>query len=229
MARSTNPNWTQTAGQLCHSAARELGAIGLGEELASDELAEMVTRLNSMLGAWSIEGNLFREASASIVIAAGAGAATLPSDVRDVRSVGYVESADYTRPLQPFNRDEYMSMPNRSQQGTPTIYYYSQQLGGDQLYLWPVNTDEATLELDYSRQFFFIEAPDQELDLPAEWHQAALYGLASRCAGIFGTTRLDPAAVSRCDTQSRATYDRLLDADRPDSYTFYYDTPVTVR
>ena len=226
MPRSSNPNWTQTAAELCASAARELGAIGLGETLDSAEQEEMITRLNSMLGVWSVEANLFREASATISLLAGVGSATLPAEVRDIRGASYVESATYSRPLLQWNRDEYNSLPNRAQTGKPTIFYYSRQVDGDQIYLWPVPDTDCDIELDYSRNFYFIESPEQELDLPPEWHQAALYGLASRCAGIFGTTRLDPAAVSRCDTQSLATYNRLLDADRPDSYQFYYDRPV---
>jgi hypothetical protein len=75
----------------------------------------------------------------------------------------------------------------------------------------------------------FAEGPEQELDIPPEWHEAVLYGLASRSAGIFGTTMLDPAKVSRCDTQAKTSYERMLDSDRPDSYYFEYDQPVEVR
>ena len=228
MPHSANPNWTQTAGELCLSAAMELGAVGLGETLDSAEIAEMLTRLNSMLGVWSVDANLWREALATISLAAGTAAATLPADVRDIRAAWFIESADYKRQLAQWNRDEYLSLPNRAQTGLPTVFYYSQQIGGDQIYLWPVPEADCTLELDYSRQFYFIEAPEQELDMPPEWHQAALYGLASRSAGIFGTTRLDPQAVARCDMQARASYQKLLDADRPDYYRFTYDSPVRV-
>lgn len=226
MTRSTNPNWTYTVGELCLSAARELGAVGLGDSLDSEEEGEMVTRLNSMLAKWSVDANLFREATAETIIAAGVGAATLPAEVRDVRAVRYVESSTYQRQLAPWNRDEYYALPNLAQTGTPTAFYFSKQLGGGQLFLWPVNSLDATLVVDYNRTFFFAEGPDQELDIPAEWHEAALYGLASRCAGIFNTVELDPSIVQRCDAQAAASYQKALDADRPDSYYFLYDSPV---
>ena len=226
MTRSTNPDWTQTVGQLCLSAARELGAVGLGDSIDSDEQGEMITRLNSMLAKWSVDANLFREASATVIIPAGDGAATLPSEVRDLRSVRLIESAAYHRQLAPWNRDQFFSLPNRAQTGTPNAYYFSKQLGGGQIFLWPVNSAEVTLDLDYNRAFYFAEGPDQELDVPIEWHEAGLYGLASRSAGIFNTVELDPAVVQRCDAQARASYQAMLDADRPDSYFFEYDSPV---
>jgi hypothetical protein len=61
MTVSTNSDWTQTVGQICLSAAMELGAVGLGDSLEASEELEMTTRLNSMLAKWSIDANLFRE------------------------------------------------------------------------------------------------------------------------------------------------------------------------
>ena len=229
MTRSANPEWTQTVGQLCLSAARELGAVGLGDSLDSQELEEMIIRLNSMLGKWSEEMNQWRDESATITVPAATGAATLPVEVSTIRSVRYIESATYKRPLAAWNRDQYFILPNRSQAGAPTAYYHAQRMDGDAIYFWPVPAAEADFELDYSRGFYFAEGPEQELDIPRQWHEAALYGLASRCAGIFNTLELDPSLVQRCDAQARASYQTLLDADRPDSYYFEYDSPVEAR
>jgi hypothetical protein len=226
---STNSDWTQTVGQICLSAAMELGAVGLGDSLEAPEEAEMQTRLNSMLAKWSIDANLFREASGTITVLGGTGAATLPASVRDIRSARYIQSSTNKRTLTLWNRDEYFQLPNRAQTGFPSIAYFSKQIGGAALYLWPIPTTDVDIELDYNRSFFFAEGPDQELDIPPEWHEAVLYGLASRSAGIFGTTMLDPDKVQRCDAQARASYERMLDSDRPDSYYFEYDQPVEVR
>ena len=102
-------------------------------------------------------------------------------------------------------------------------------MAGDEIYVWPVPADDADFELDYARAFYFIETPDQQLDIPREWHEAALFGLASRCAGIFNTIELDPGVVQRCDSKAASTYQEMLDADRPDSYFFEYDSPVEAR
>lgn len=226
MARSTNPNWTQTVSQLCLSAARELGAIGLGDSLDSEEQEEMIIRLNSMLAKWSVDANLFREATEEVTVGT-TGQLNLGAEVRDIRSIRHVQSATNSRLLAVWNRDEFFALPNRAQPGAnPVAAYFSKQLGGGILYLWPVPTADVTLEIDYNRTFYFAEGPTQELDVPAEWHEAVLYGLASRSAGIFDTVQLDPALVQRCDAQARVSYQEMLDADRPDSYYFQYDSPV---
>lgn len=229
MPTSGNTAWFQTVGQLEQSAALELGAIGMGDSLEASEEAEMTKRLNSMLAKWSIEANLFRDEVATVTITGTTGAATLPTDVRDVRGVRHIQSATYQRPLQSWNRDDYFRLPNRAQTGaTPLAYYLAKRNAdsGPALYIWPVPATDVDLELDYNRGFYFAEGPEQTLDLPEEWHEAALYGLAARCAGIFGATQLDPGNVERITAQAKAEFDRMLDSDRPDSYRFEYDSPV---
>ena len=228
MPVSTNPDFFQTVGQLCLSAAMELGAVGMGDSLDASEEAEMITRFNGMLAKWSTEMNQWRDTSATITIVGGTGAATLPSDVQNIRSMRHIQSATYKRLMSPWNRDQYLGLPNRTQTGTPTIYYFSPGLDGVQVYIWPVPVTNQDFELDYARSFFFAEGPEQTADIPKEWYEAALYGLAARSANIFGATRLDPQAVARIDTQARVTYQALLDNDRPDSYYFEYDQPVVV-
>jgi hypothetical protein len=227
---STNSSWNQTVGQIVRSAAYELGAIGMGDTLEASEELEMTTRLNSMLAKWSLDANLFREASGTVTVTGGTGAATLPASIRDVRSARHIQSATNKRWLAPWNRDEFFQIPNRDQSGSsPMAYYVSPQIGGAILYLWPVPTVDVDIELDYNRAFYFAEGADQELDIPPEWHEAVMYGLASRSAGIFGTTQIDAGKVARCDAQAKASYERMLDSDRPDSYYFEYDRPVEAR
>lgn len=228
MPSSGVTTWPVTFAALAESAMRELGAIGMGDTPDSAEIDEALIRFNLMLRTWSTTANLYREALATITIAGGDGAATLPSDVRDVRTLRYIQSATNQRPLTQWNRDQYLSLPNRTQSGNPTMFYYSQQPEGvgDQLYVWPVPSADSEYELDYSRGAYVVTDPTQTLDLPEEWAETALYGLASRMASMFGATRLDPAAVSRCDSKASALFEAMLDSDRPDSYQFYYDSPV---
>lgn len=209
-----------TAGDACKSAAVELGAIGVADELEDSEREEMFRRFNSMLNSWAVEANLFREMTATLTITSATGAASLPSDVRDVNSVRHIVSSTNKRLLTPWNRDQYMSLPNRATVGNPTIYYYGQGAETDALRIWPVPAADITLELDYSRRAYSITASEETIDVPQEWHEAVWMGLASRCASMFGATRIDPATVQRVDGRAEYLYQRMLDADRPDSYFF---------
>lgn len=221
MPTSTETALELTAADACKEAAVELGAIGSNDELEDAEGERMLRRLNSMLQSWSVEGNLFREASATATITGGTGAATLPNDVRDVNTVRHVISATNKRILGQWNRDQYFSLPNRETVGNPTIYYYGQRGdGGDELYIWPVPADDITLELDYSRRPWTVTAPEETIDVPQEWHEAIYLGLAARCASMFGADRVSPQTVARVEQRAEYLYQRLLDADRPDSYYF---------
>lgn len=229
MPVSGNTTYGYTAGQLMNSAAYELGAVGMGDAITSSEEAEMQRRLNGMLAKWSMDMNLFRETSGTLTITGATGAATLPSDVRGVRSARHVVSSTYKRPLAEWNRDQFYAIPNRAAVGNPSAYYFAPQVEANQLYIWPVPAADISLELDYNRAFYIVEAPEQTIDLPPEWYEALLYGLAARSANVFGSTNIAPQTIARIDTQAKATYQDLLDSDRPDSYFFEYDSPVEVR
>jgi hypothetical protein len=220
MPTSLDTTLELTAADACKSAAVELGAIGTADSLEDSEQEEMVRRLNSMLNSWAVEANIFREMTATAVITGGTGAASLPADVGDVNAVRLVVSATNQRQLLPMNRSQYFQFPNRAQVGTPTMYYYAQGAETDALRIWPVPAADVTLELDYSRRAYAVKAPEETIDVPQEWHETIYLNLASRCASMFGTTRVDPATVQRVDARGAQLYQRMLDADRPDSYFF---------
>jgi hypothetical protein len=220
MPTSEDTTLELTAADACKTAAVELGAIGASDTLEDNEQEEMLRRFNSMLNSWAVEANLFREMTATMTITGGTGAASLPADVREVNSVRHVVSATNHRILHAYNRDQYYSLPNRSTVGNPTIYYYSQGAETDALRIWPVPAADITLQLDYSRRAYSITVPEETIDVPQEWHETIYLGLASRCASMFGTTRVDPQTVARIDARAGELYQRMLDADRPDSYYF---------
>ncbi len=220
MATSGVTDWQVTAGDMVTQAMQELGVLSSGETPEASELSDGIFRLNAMLKSWAGEGNLFREASGTIVIAGGTGAGTLPQGIRDTSSVRHVVNAAYERPLMRWNRAQYYSMPNRTTVGNPSSYYISDTVGGDEIRIWPVPADDVTLHLDYSRGAEIVTGSTQTLDVPQEWNEAVLYGLASRMANMFGATRLDPGAVSMVTQRGAQLYQELLDRDRPDSYFF---------
>ncbi len=209
-----------TAGDLANDAAVELGVISPGETLTDEEMDGALSRLNDMLGTWAVDGNLFREGSGTLTVDT-TGAATLPGDVRDISSIR-VASGSIRIPLAAYTRDQYRALPNPAQTAArPIIFYWSQQRGGDQIYVWPRPASGTfTLYLDYSRGPDTITAPDEEVDLPNEWMECAKFNLAARMVGMFGATMLDGGNVQRIDALSGNLYRRMLDADRPDSVTF---------
>lgn len=222
MATSGITDWTQTAGDIVTRAMRQVTILSSGENPTDEEMDDGINELNGMLKTWQVEANLFRNATATLTIPAGTGAATLPTDVRAINSARHVISATNERPLNLWNRDEWMALPNRATVGAyPTAFVLNKTIDGLELRIWPVPATDITVNLDYSRVAETVTAPNQTVDVPQDWTEAVVYNLASRIAGMFGASRTDPQAVQRVDARANALYQRLLDADRPDSYYFY--------
>jgi hypothetical protein len=116
-------------------------------------------------------------------------------------------------------------IPNRAQttNGGPSVYYLEKGVSGLTIHVWPVPSADIDLEIDYNRIADTVTDPSETLDLPEEWQEAVIMGLASRMASMFGVTRTDPATVQRIDQKAAILYQRLLDRDRPDSYYFEPD------
>ena len=220
MPTSGVTSWSLTAGECIAQALVELGAIASGEAPDATEESDAMVRLNAMLKSWGGEANLFREATGTLVITGGTGAGTLPPGVRRINSVRHVVSATNYRPLLEWNRDQYYSIPNRAAVGNPTAYYTRLTPTGTEIHIWPVPAANVTLHLDYGRVPETVTDTEETLDIPEEWQEAVILGLASRCASMFGTTRLDPNTVARIDQRAAMLYERLLDRDRPGSYFF---------
>ena len=210
--------WSITAGEIIKQAMVELGAISSGEAPDSTETEDALLRLNAMLNTWAGENNLFREGSGTLSVTGGT--ATLPSDVMTVNSVSHIVSSTYHRPLVEWNRSQYYILPNRNAVGNPTIYYIRKTVSGNEIHLWPIPSGTVTLAIDYGRAPNTADDIDETVDIPQDWQEAVIMGLASRCASMFGTTRLDPGTVQRVDGRAAELYQKLLDRDRPDSYYF---------
>jgi hypothetical protein len=226
MATSGITSWPLTAEEVVSQALFEIGAYAAGETPSGTDMEDGVLRLNAMLKTWQGEGNLFREAATEVTFPAGAGELALDEQtetagIRAVSNAWVVGS--YNRLLAEWNRSEYLRLPNPGQTGQPTIWYAETTNAGVTLHLWPVPSTDTLIALDYQLKAQTVTDPSETVDVPEEWQECLILGLASRLASMFGTTRIDPATVQRVDQRASALYDRLMDRDRPDSYTFETD------
>jgi hypothetical protein len=215
--------WSLTARDMVKASLLELGVISSGEDPEASEMEDCLVRFNGMLKSWQNTTNLFRETTANIVTTPATASVTLSAGIRDVSSVRFVQSATIDRLLYPMGRTDYLSMPNKTTAGSPTMYYLSRQRDAAVLYLWPVSATAATLRIDYSRIAETITDQSETVDVPEEWQETVILGLAERCIGMFGTSRLDPATAANVRQRAGALYSQMLDSDRPDSYRFTYE------
>jgi hypothetical protein len=95
------------------------------------------------------------------------------------------------RVILPISRTEYMSYPNKAQEGFPTTFWFDRQLSPT-FTLWPV-PDGSQTTMTYASVLRIEDANlsgSQEMDIPAIWLEAFAYGLAFRLAQIWAPEKM---------------------------------------
>ena len=125
----------------------------------------------------------------------GSTTATLQSTEDSIRPERILEAervgSDGTRvSLTELTRDEYESLPNLTTTGTPINYHYERRLGAGRFYIWPVADADSvtnnTIEIVYQSQIEDMDSSTDDLDMPQEWIEPVIYGLAYRLSQRYG-------------------------------------------
>ena len=91
-------------------------------------------------------------------------------------------------PVLSWSRDEYFNQVNKLSRGTVVNCYYSPQLGNGRMYVWQTaSTVNDLLRFTFERPMDIITKGDDSLDIPEEWYEAVIYGLAFRLADDYNT------------------------------------------
>ncbi len=204
--------WSLTARDIITAALQENAIVGLGRTPTAAESAACLVRLNGMLKSW-LPGS-YHETTGTVTVTGGDASGTLAAGIRRIITAR-LELTSTERQLGEWNRDQYLSLPNKAAVGDPTIFYQSRQLAGVTLYVWPVPSANKTLHIDYERVPETVTDLSETVDFPERYQEALYANLAMRCSGIFGVA-LNPELVARAQRLER----EMLDSERPDSYIF---------
>jgi hypothetical protein len=94
----------------------------------------------------------------------------------------YIASAIET-PMVRMSRLDYRDLPNKSNTGEPTQFFYDPQLVLGQMYLWEAPVDNTNLvKFTWYRQIQDFDAQSNTPDLPQEWLGALIWGLGIEMA-----------------------------------------------
>lgn len=215
MATSGTTAWSLTARDIINTALMENAIISPDEQPTADEARVCLIRLNALLKSWHV--GLYLEEERTQVITAGSKSVVLDGDIETVVGARLVQSATNERPLARWERDDYLSLPNKASRGTPSVFYASEGAEQTTLYVWPVPVGSITLKLDCLRKPETITDLGQTVDFPQRYQEALYAVLAVRCAGIFGAQPSQELVV-----RSERLRIEVEDAERPSAYTFGY-------
>jgi len=151
------------------------------------------TATNMMFTRWSNQGvNLWQVDLITVPLIQGT--STYNVDANTVVMLdAYIEygSPPIDRIILPIGRTEYASYPNKQQQGFPTTFWFDRLLSPT-VTLWPVPDGQQT----YLKYYRVIRLQDanmngtEQVDIPAIWLEAMVYGLAERLAQIWSPDKV---------------------------------------
>jgi len=115
-------------------------------------------------------------------------------------------------PLESLSRQEYFALANKEVQGSMISYYYSPTLDEGELYVYltgDANSDE--IIITFERLLEDIDDEANNLDIPVEWLNAVVYGLAARLADYYPPS---VTKIKKINAKADETLDRLIDWDQ---------------
>lgn len=123
----------------------------------------------------------------------------------------YKNSSGVERTLISYNRDDYMMLPNKTSTGVPVGFYYDPQMSTGKVSVWPVPSDSSgVINITYTRVIEDFDSSSDTPDLPVEWEEALVYGLAMRMGAIYGKQEEVATIIG---PQAQAYYQTLLNWD----------------
>lgn len=207
---------TYTNRELIEDAFRKIGVVAADEAMDANKAAMGMRALNRMLKSWQNHGHsLWLKATQTITLTTSASYTLDP--VRPVRILNArLVRGGIETPMEEMTREDYDNLPVKSSTGVPTTFYYDRQREAAVFYVWPVlasalgETVKITFEREIEDQTDFTTAPD----IPGEFWDAVVYGLADRLADDYSFDK--PKITARAE----AELSLALSSDREGSIFF---------
>lgn len=198
-----------------------------GTAITRRHMYEATQSCNYLLQDWSNRGvNLWEVDLQTLTIVAGTANYTLPIttvSVLDVyRSIvdGAGSGQDIDNILLPMSRTQYAMIPNKNQQGTPTLYWFDRQITPE-LTFWQVpDTGAPDFEISYYRLKRVMDVSPvngQIPEVPYRFYEALVSDLTARVAEKFAPPLWKDKAA-----YALAIWNRAISIDQEDA-------PVEIR
>lgn len=201
MATSGTYSWSLNQQQVVNAALRKLAVLPSGGSANTNQMADSVVALNSILKAfaadgmplWAITNFNFNTVAGTSVYDIGIGKtlnAVAPLKVIQARRTEFSDQSPI--PMNLYTRYDANILPSLSS-GTPINLYY-QKFSDDhgQITLWPIpDSSTSTIYIDYHRPFQDMVSNTDSLDFPSYWTQALTYNLAWSLSPEYGVPPTD--------------------------------------
>lgn len=215
MTTSGNPVFELTALEVIEQAFHKLGKASEGEAMTARMYGDGLSALNLMLKTMNADEHLWQMQERTLTMVAGQAAYTLTPKPLRVLSVRRMRQTIET-PMNRLSRQVYFDQPNKTASPSiPVSYYYDPQQASGVLYLWPAPSAatiaDYTINMTVVRRFDAVTSTGQTLDVPEEWQEAIVWGLADRLETEYPVN--DSRLAGKVTAYAVATYNALRSWD----------------
>lgn len=211
MASTGTTNYGPAASNLTLTA---FGRIGIRRtEITAQHMADAENEANLVqVKIANLQPNLWTSSLLSTVLVDGTATYTLPASTIAIQACYLSTSSggvSTDRLLWPYSTFEYAAIPDKTQEGPPTSYWYN-RLATPEITMWPVPDDAATYTLNL-RTVGQIEDVSLKsgatLDLPYRWLDVFVADLAYRMARIYAPEREAARKIDAQEAWSNAAFE----------------------
>jgi hypothetical protein len=218
---TTSVTWTLSIGEAVTRAYRRLGVLTPPYVPSADQMTQGLIEANATLKAMQTAGiNVFRQTQISLTTTPGQNTVAISpyiAGIEDCRLVVTPAPNLYERLLGRYTYSDYMSLPNKLAQGSPTVWMFDRQVSTTQLYISRIPITPMMLNCTVARTATDMLMPSDPIDLPSEWVEGYIYILADAFMDDFGVAAADQATAQRISGHAQYWKQRLEDFDRPTS------------
>lgn len=131
-------------------------------------------------------------------------------------------SADQDTPMWKLARQEYFDLPNKTNTGIPTSFYYDPQLNQGKIYIWPepISTSDK-VKFTFARPIFDFNTALNTPDFPAEWLLPITMQLAVLISPRYGKRN----QIDRMKADADALLESIMQFDNEDASIYFQIRP----
>jgi len=194
-----------TRNEIVAAAMRKLGVLAQGQTPSTEDYTNGAQALNALLSTYrSLGMPLWKRTSYSWTPTTqsyniGSGQTLDTAYPLKLLQAYRMDSSSTTKIPMEIESDYNYNMLPVSTGGTPIKVTYQPKNNYGVLQLWPVpdTTNTSVVYIIYQAPFEYFSASTDTMDLPEEWYDPVIYGLAVRLAPEWGIPILDRQALKR--------------------------------